>query len=74
RTRYFLSNGMKTFLVSNVQEVELLLMRNKTFAAEIAHNISSRNRISILARCIYPPQIDLGLSVTNPAARIRSEE
>jgi large subunit ribosomal protein L32e len=36
--------------VYNVKEVDLLLMHNKSFAAEIAHNVSSRNRIDILAR------------------------
>ncbi|TDL28484.1 60S ribosomal protein L32 [Rickenella mellea] len=69
KTRHLLPNGLKKFLVSNVREVELLLMHNKTFAAEIAHNVSSRNRISILERAKV-----LGVKVTNPAARLRSEE
>ena len=52
QTRHLLPNGLKKFLVSNVKEVDLLLMHNKTFAAEIAHNVSSRNRIAILERCV----------------------
>jgi len=69
KTRHLLPNGFKKFLVNNVKEVDLLLMHNKKFAAEIAHGVSSRNRITILARAKA-----LGIKVTNPAARLRSEE
>jgi len=51
KTRHLLPNGLKKFLVYNVREVELLLMHNKSYAAEIAHNVSSRNRVVILERC-----------------------
>jgi ribosomal protein L32E len=51
KTRHLLPNGLKKFLVNNVRELELLLMHNKSYAAEIAHNISSRNRVVILERC-----------------------
>jgi large subunit ribosomal protein L32e len=47
-----LPNGLKKFTVSNVRELDLLLLHNKTFAAEIAHNVSSRNRAVILERCV----------------------
>ncbi|KAI0307826.1 60S ribosomal protein L32 [Multifurca ochricompacta] len=60
---------LKKFLVNNVRELELLLMHNKSYAAEIAHSVSSRNRVVILERAKA-----LGLKVTNPAARLRSEE
>lgn len=43
-------NGLKKFLINNVKEIDILLMHNKTYAAEIAHNVSSRNRILILER------------------------
>ncbi|KAF8626545.1 hypothetical protein AX15_004847 [Amanita polypyramis BW_CC] len=69
RTRHLLPNGLKKFLVNNVREVDLLLMHNKNFAAEIAHNVSSRNRTTILERARV-----LGIKVTNPAGRLRSEE
>lgn len=52
QTRHLLPNGLKKFLVNNVRELDLLLMHNKSFAAEIAHNVSSRNRILILERCV----------------------
>jgi len=51
KTRHLLPNGLKKFLVNNVRELELLLMHNKSYAAEIAHNVSSRNRVVILERC-----------------------
>ena len=50
KTRHLLPNGLKKFLVYNVRELELLLMHNKSYAAEIAHSVSSRNRIVILER------------------------
>jgi ribosomal protein L32E len=45
-------NGLKKFLINNEKELELLLLHNKTYAAEIAHGVSSRNRIGILARSV----------------------
>ncbi len=52
QTRHLLPNGLKKFLVSNVRELEILLMHNKSYAAEIAHNVSSRNRTTILERFV----------------------
>ncbi|KAF7785035.1 hypothetical protein Agabi119p4_1200 [Agaricus bisporus var. burnettii] len=69
KTRHLLPNGLKKMVVNNIREVNLLLMHNKSFAAEIAHNVSSRNRTAILERAKV-----LGVKVTNPAARLRSEE
>jgi len=34
KTRHMMPSGHKAFLVSNVKDVELLLMHNKTYAAE----------------------------------------
>lgn len=80
-------SGFKKFLVNNIRDLELLLMHNKSFAAEIAHNISSRNRITILERYVklfiqqrlckfslFGRAKALGIKVTNPTARLRSEE
>lgn len=50
KTRHLLPNGLKKFLINNVKEIDLLLMHNKSYAAEIAHNVSSRNRTIILER------------------------
>ena len=41
-TKYYLPNGLKKFVVHNAKDLEVLLMNNRTFCAEIAHNVSSR--------------------------------
>ncbi|TLS31341.1 hypothetical protein PpBr36_03628 [Pyricularia pennisetigena] len=68
RTRHMMPSGHKAFLVQNVNDVELLLMHNQVFAAEIAHNVSSRKRIEIIARAKQ-----LGVKVTNPKAKVTTE-
>ncbi|KAJ1335304.1 large subunit ribosomal protein L32e [Microdochium nivale] len=68
KTRHMAPSGHKAFLVSNTKEVELLLMHNRTFAAEIAHNVSSRKRVEILAKAKQ-----LGVKVTNPKAKVTTE-
>ncbi|PLW15905.1 hypothetical protein PCANC_14285 [Puccinia coronata f. sp. avenae] len=69
KTRHLMPNGYKKFVVNNPGEVDLLLMHNTTFAAEIAHNVSARKRIEIIEKARI-----LGVKVTNAAAKLRSEE
>jgi hypothetical protein len=40
KTRYMMPSGHKAFLVSNTQDVELLLMHNRTYAAEYVSSSS----------------------------------
>ncbi|KAH6693843.1 60S ribosomal protein L32 [Plectosphaerella plurivora] len=68
KTKYMMPSGHKAFLVNNVNDVDLLLMHNRTFAAEIAHAVSSRKRIDIIARAKQ-----LGVKVTNAKARVTTE-
>ncbi len=44
KTRYQLAGGFKKLLIRNVKDIELLLMNNRTYAAEIAQNISAKVR------------------------------
>ncbi|MCJ1298060.1 60S ribosomal protein L32 [Hypocenomyce scalaris] len=68
KTRHLMPSGHKAFLVHNTADVDLLLMHNKTFAAEIGHAVSSRKRVEIISRAK-----ELGVKVTNPKARITTE-
>ncbi|KAK0255985.1 60S ribosomal protein L32 [Friedmanniomyces endolithicus] len=68
KTRHMMPSGHKAFLVNNLNELDLLLMHNKTYAAEIAHGVSSRKRIEIVSRAKQ-----LGVKVTNGKAKISTE-
>ncbi|TPX35077.1 hypothetical protein SmJEL517_g02412 [Synchytrium microbalum] len=69
KTRHLMPNGFKKFNVSNVQDVNLLLMQNRVFAAEISANVSAKKRIAILERAKQ-----LNIKVTNPKGRVKSAE
>jgi len=69
KTRHLLPNGFLKFVVNNVAELELLLMHNRKYCAEIAHSVSGRNRRAIVERAEQ-----LNVRVTNPNARVRAEE
>lgn len=69
KTRHVLPDGFKKFLIRNVKEVELLLMLNRVYSAEIAHNVSSKNRIAILERA---RQLDV--KVINGGGKVRTAE
>ncbi|MCJ1465762.1 60S ribosomal protein L32 [Pseudocyphellaria aurata] len=68
KTRHLMPSGHKAFLVHNSSDVDLLLMHNKTFAAEISHAVSSRKRVEIVAKARQ-----LGVKVTNAKARVTTE-
>jgi large subunit ribosomal protein L32e len=68
KTRHLMPSGHKAFLVNNARDVDLLLMHNSTFAAEISHSVSARKRIDIVTRAKQ-----LGVKVTNGKAKITTE-
>ncbi|KAA8550560.1 hypothetical protein F0562_002244 [Nyssa sinensis] len=69
KTRHYLPNGFKKFVVHNAKELELLMMHNRTYCAEIAHNVSTQKRKEIVDRAAQ-----LDVVVTNKLARLRSQE
>ena len=44
KTRHVLPNGFKKMLISNVAEIEMLLMNNRVYCGEIATGISAPKR------------------------------
>merc|ERR1712167_369538 len=69
RTRHMLKNGFKKFLIHNVKELELLMMHNRTYAAEVAHDVSLKTRTEINERAEA-----LDIKVLNRNARRTTED
>src|SRR5262249_11329590 len=65
KTKYMLANGLRKFQVTNAKDLELLLMHNQTYCAELAHKLSVKSRIELLKKAA-----ELGVRVTNGNARL----
>ena len=61
--------GFKKFVIHNPAELEILLMHNRTYAAEVAHGVGARKRALIVKRAK-----ELNINLTNGAAKVRSQE
>ena len=68
-TRFMRKSGFKTFLITNLQDLELLLMNNRAFCGEIAANLSARKRAEIVRRAT-----ELNVRLTNAKGKLRVEE
>jgi len=67
RTRFMLPNGQYKFRIYNLKDLEMLLMHNKTYAAEIASTVSALSRKQIKKRAA-----EMGVNLTNGNARLRT--
>ncbi|XP_044897976.1 60S ribosomal protein L32-like [Felis catus] len=69
KTKHMLPGGSQKFLVHGVKELEVLLMYSKSYCAEIAHSVFSKNCKAVVERAAQ-----LALRVTNPNARLHGEK
>ena len=69
KTRNLLPNGFYKFRVHNVGELDMLLMHNRTYCAEIAGGVSAKSRAAIRARAEQ-----LNIRLLNGTARLAATE
>ncbi|KAG0453653.1 hypothetical protein HPP92_024957 [Vanilla planifolia] len=69
KTRHYLPNKFRKFLVHNVSDLELLMMHNRTYCARLPTAFRTRKRREIVERAAQ-----LDIVVTNKLARLRSQE
>ena len=69
KTRFLLPSGFKKFLVTNLRDLEILLMNNRTFSGELAHNLSARKKAAIVRRAA-----ELNVRLTNSRGKLKAEE
>ena len=53
KTRHMMPSGFKKVLVHNMKELEVLMMQNKTYCAEIARGVSAKNRYMRIRICLH---------------------
>ncbi|CAD8058468.1 unnamed protein product [Paramecium sonneborni] len=69
KTRYLDQAGFRKLLITNEKDLELLLTNNRTFAGELAHNLSARKRSTLVRRAA-----ELNVRLTNGKGKVRAEE
>ncbi len=68
-TRHVLPNGFRKFLIRNASDIELLLMNNRHFCGELAHNLNANTRKQIIKRAA-----ELNVKLTNAKGKVVAEE
>lgn len=67
--KHVLPNGFKKITIKNAKDLEMLLMNNRTFCAEFAHNLSSVSRKKLLERAKQ-----LNVKVTNAKGKLVTQD
>ena len=68
-TRNMLPCGLYKFPVHNTTDLEMIMMQNRKYAAEIAHAVSAKKRMEIIARAKL-----LNIRVINADAKMKKQE
>jgi large subunit ribosomal protein L32e len=66
KTRYQLPSGYRKLLITSENDIEMLLMNNRTYCGEIAQNISVNKRLRIVQRAK-----ELNVRLTNANAKAK---
>lgn len=56
-------------MITNERDLEILLTNNRSFAGELAHNLSARKRATLVRRAA-----ELNVKLTNGKGKLRAEE
>lgn len=69
RTKHVMPSGFYKFIVHNAAELDMLLMHNRRYAAQIAASVGTKKRLAIVKRAA-----ELDIKVTNRTAKLASKE
>ncbi|XP_034880222.1 60S ribosomal protein L32-like [Mirounga leonina] len=68
-TEHMPPSGFQKFLIHSIKELEVLLVCNKSYCAEFAHNVSPKNHRTTVERAAQ-----LAIRVSKPSARLCSKK
>ena len=76
RTRFLLPNGFKKMLIRNEKDIELLLMNNRTYCAELSQALSAKKRyisqiVNLYRKLIVQRAKELNVRLTNATGKLR---
>lgn len=66
KTRHLLPSGFRKFRITNAEDLEMLLMNNRTYCAEIAQSLSAKKRAVLVNRAK-----ELNVRLTNAQAKVK---